>query len=98
MEGRSVEAGDDLVDVDRAGGAKLLGAILVEQDDQEIAGLDMEAVAHVGHFAGGDERQVLEGTLLAGCRGGGDGNDDGVADGKFEAVALDELQLPLEFG
>jgi hypothetical protein len=44
-DSRLVESGDESVDVDWVGGTDLDCAVVVEEDDQEFVGLDMELLA-----------------------------------------------------
>ena len=62
--GQGVQAGGKRVDVDGRGGADLLGAVLVEQDDEEVAGLDVEAAAGVGLVGGGADGEILKAEVL----------------------------------
>src|SRR6202789_2022356 len=57
--GQRVELGSQLVDVHRISGTDLFDAVLVEQDDEEVAGLNMEAAARICLVAGRGKRQVL---------------------------------------
>jgi hypothetical protein len=94
--GARVETGGQFVNIKRAGRTDLDGSVLVEQEDHEVAGMDVEAVANIGSFAGTEKRQVLEGEAVVDVFGGGDGDNNGVANRQLKAVALDELELALE--
>src|SRR5664280_1554409 len=87
------------MDVHGHGRANLLGATLVEQDHQEVAGLDVKPSARVRLFAVGSERQVFEAEpFLAEPGGGGYRDDHSVAHGELEAMTLNEFELLLEVG
>ena len=61
---KRVQACHELVDVQRDRGTKGFRAVLVEQDDKEVAGRNMEAAARVGLIDGGAEGQVFEAEPL----------------------------------
>ena len=61
---QGIETRRQFMDVYRGGGANLLGSVLIDKNNEEIAGLDVEAGARVGLVSGGCKRQVLAAERL----------------------------------